>query len=54
MARTKERYIVKIVPRVLQLLLKVYSAVVKEHWAVYKAYKERGTVGLGRKAKETI
>ena len=47
MARTRERYIVKVVPRVLQLLLKVYYIIVKEYRIVYKAYKEGGTIGIG-------
>ena len=31
LARTREYYIVKIISRVLQLLLKVYSIIVKEY-----------------------
>ena len=47
MARTREYYIVKIIPRVLQLLLKVYYIIVKEYRTIYTAYKERGTIGIG-------
>ena len=47
MARTREYYAVKIVPRVLQLLLKVYYIVVKEYKTLYKAYKEGGTIDIG-------
>ena len=47
MVRTREYYIVKIIPRGLQLLLKVYYIVVKEYRTVYKAYKKGGTIGIG-------
>ena len=47
MARTKEYYIVEIIPRVLQLLLKVYYIIVKEYRTVYTAYKERRIIGIG-------
>ena len=46
MVRTRERYIIKIISRVLQLLLKVYYIIVKEYRTVYKAYKKRGTIGI--------
>ena len=46
-AWTRERYAVKIVPRVLQLLLKVYYIVVKKYRILYKTYKEGGTIGIG-------
>ena len=48
MVRTRKRYAVKIVPRVLQLLLKVYYIIVKEYRTVYKAYKEGGVIGIGK------
>ena len=47
MARTRERHAVKIIPRVLQLLLKVYYIIVKEYRTIYKTYKERGTIDIG-------
>ena len=46
MVRTREYYIVKIIPSVLQLLYKVYYIVVKEYRTIYKAYKEGGTIGI--------
>ena len=48
MARTREYYAAKIVPRVMQLLLKVYYIIVKEYRTVYKTYKKRGTIGIGK------
>ena len=54
MVRTREHYIVKIVSRVLQLLLKGYYIVVKEYRTVYKAYKERGTIGIGKRVEGAI
>ena len=47
MVGTRERYIVKIIPRVLQLLLKVYYIIVKEYRTIYKTYKERRTIDIG-------
>ena len=46
MVGTRERYIVKIIPRVLQLLLKVYYIIVKEYRTIYKTYKEGGTIDI--------
>ena len=54
MARTRERYIVKIVLRVLQLLLKVYYIIVKENRTIYKAYKEGGIIGIGKRVEGAI
>ena len=54
MARTGKRYIVKIISRVLQLLLKVYYIIVKEYRTVYKTYKEGGTIGMGKRVKRAI
>jgi hypothetical protein len=48
LAGTRERYAIKIVPRILQLLLKVYYIIFKEYRTVYKAYKERETIGIGK------
>ena len=48
MVGTRERYIVKIVPRVLQLLLKVYSILVKKYITIYKTYKKGRTIGMGK------
>ena len=54
MARTRERHTVKIVSRVLQLLLKVYYIIVKEYRTVYKAYKEGGTIDIGKRVEGTV
>ena len=54
MVRTRERHIVKVIPRVLQLLLKVYYIIVKEYRTIYKAYKERGTIDIGKGVKRAI
>jgi len=51
---TRERYIVEIVPRVLQLLQKVYSAIVKRHQAIYAINKEKRTMGMGKRIIKTI
>ena len=48
MVGTREHYIVKIVSRVLQLLLKGYYIIVKEYRTIYKAYKERETIDIGQ------
>ena len=47
MVRTRERYIVEVIPRVLQLLLEVYYIIVKEYRTIYKTYKKGGTIGIG-------
>ena len=54
MVRTREYYTVKIVLRVLQLLLKVYYIVVKDYRTIYKAYKKRETIGIGKRVEEAI
>ena len=54
MVRTREHYIVKIIPRVLQLLLKVYYIIVREYRTIYKAYKKRGTIDIGKGVKRII
>ena len=54
MARTGKRYIVKIISRVLQLLLKVYYIIVKEYRTLYKAYKVEGTINIGKEVEGTI
>ena len=54
MVRTRERYIVKIILRILQLLLKVYYIMVKEDRTIYKTYKERRVIDMGKGIEGTV
>ena len=38
----------------MTVLLKVYYIIVKEYRTVYKAYKERGTIGIGKGIERVI